>query len=379
MHMAAIGCAVLAAAAAGFSLLGMLALRSWRRQAQPRVAFTPFVSILKPLKGCDAEMFACFRSHCQQSYPEYELIFGVNTADDPAIPFVRRLEKEFPARKISLKVCDRAEGANRKVGNLVVMAAAAQGEYLIINDSDIRVPADYLASVMAWFADPQVGMVTCPYVGRAGKSLWSRLEALGILGDFMPGAMAARLLEGGVGFGLGSTLAVARSALAEIGGLPPLRDYLADDYELGSRIRKSGRKVVLAPTVVETMLDALDGRRFWQHQLRWGRTVRSSRRAGHAGLFLTFGLPWAVLAMLFSSFADWSWVLLGVVLVLRGATLAAFGRALGDRHWPRLLPLMPIADLIRPVIWAGSLFGSQIVWRGEVFHLQGGRLTRRGR
>ena len=185
-------------------------------------------------------MYESFRSHCLQDYPEYEIIFGVSDADDPAIAFVERLKAEFPQIPIRLVFCLKNLGANTKVSNLAQMVTEAKYEHIVVNDSDIRVEAGYLRSVAAPLLDPKIGLVTCLYRGVASASLGSRLESLFISTDFSAGVLVARLLEGGIHFGLGSTLAFRRNDLASTGGFEALADYLADDYEIGRRIAALG-------------------------------------------------------------------------------------------------------------------------------------------
>src|SRR5438445_581956 len=285
----------------------------------------PGISIFKPLKGTDSEMYESFRSHCVQDYPEYEIIFGVSEPDDPAVAGVQQLVREFPNCKIRLLVCPEVLGNNRKTSNLVLMLAFARYDHLLINDSDILVAPDYLRRVMAPFARPEVGMVTCPYRGIAANTLGSRLESIGISTDFIAGVLAARQIEGGIHFALGSTLAMSRAALEAIGGLRPLVDYLADDFELGYRIAKSGYEVVLAEIVVETHLPAYSFRGFFEHQMRWARSTRDSRRLGYVGLLLTFGLPWAILAVLFAPLSWWSWFTLAAAAALRASVAVEVG------------------------------------------------------
>src|SRR5581483_4604381 len=220
---------------------------------------------------------------------------------------VRRLQSEFPSVPIRIVVCTRILGTNVKVSNLVQMLEEAIYDHIVVNDSDIRVPGDYLRRVMAPIVDPGVGLVTCLYRGVPGRSLGSRLEAIGIETDFMGGVLAARALEHGIRFAMGSTLAFSKRTLNAIGGLEPLLDYLADDYELGARIAAAGREVVLVNLVVETFLPDYDLLPYFRHQLRWARTIRDKRRWGYAGLLLTFGIPWAVLAVLFSGGAWEAW------------------------------------------------------------------------
>src|ERR1700689_1469564 len=222
-------------------------------EARPTSALPP-ISILKPLKGTDPEIYESFRSHCLQDYPEYEIIFGVSDANDPAIESVKALQREFPERRIQLVVSPTILGANVKVSNLAQMLPVAQHEYLIVNDSDIRVEPDYLRRVTAPLADLRVGMVTCLYRGVAAATLGSRLESLGISTDFCAGVLAAFRLEGGIRFGLGSTLAFRRVDLKKIGGFESISNHLADDYELGARISSLGVLVKLSDVVVETYL-----------------------------------------------------------------------------------------------------------------------------
>ena len=191
---------------------------------------TQAVSILKPLRGTDPEMYENFRSHCLQDYPEYEGIFGVSDASDPAIQLVEQLKSEFPQRSIRLIVCHENLGANTKVSNLAQMVGRARHQYLIVNDSDIRVQPDYLLRVLAPLSDPGIGLITCLYRGVANSTLGSRLESLGVSTDFAAGVLVAKSIENGIRFGLGSTLAFRRSDLQAIGGFEAFVDYLADDY-----------------------------------------------------------------------------------------------------------------------------------------------------
>jgi ceramide glucosyltransferase len=338
--------------------------------------FTPLVSILKPLKGTDPAAYENLRSHCVQDYPEYELIFGVNEESDPAAELVRRLRAEFPTLAMRMVVGARALGTNRKVSNLVHMLEQARHQYVVVNDSDISVSPDYLRRVLAPFAEAKVGMVTCPYRGVAGRTLASKLEALGISTDFIPGVLTARALDGGVKFGLGSTMAVKREALAAIGGFEALVDYLADDYELGARVAAAGQKVVLSECVVENHLPDYRFGEFVAHQLRWGRTVRDSRWQ-YRLYFFTFTLFWAALTAIAARGAAWSLGLLGAALVLRAAVAYEVGwRVLRDPLVPRAWWLLPLRDLLAPFVWAATLFGKQIMWRGERFLVADRKLIR---
>jgi ceramide glucosyltransferase len=346
-------------------------------------AFAPDVTILKPVKGVDPRMYAGLASHCRQQYAgRFEIVFGVSSLGDPAVGEIERLRAEFPECAIRLVECRERLGTSGKVSNLVQMLRVAKYDHVIINDSDISVSPHYLTRVMRCFADGGVGMVTAPYIGRTAEArpamtVWSRLEALGISTDFLPGVLAARWLEGGIRFGLGSTLAMSKAALEKAGGLEPLVEYLADDYEMGERIAKAGYRVELCGEVVETTVPAYQFRGFRDHQLRWARSTRDSRKLGYIGLGVTYALPWAMMTCIASGFALWSFSLLSVVALARVAVALSVGVGiLGDGQVLRDLWLLPLRDFFGLGFWAWSFAGDTVVWRGELFRLRDGRITR---
>ncbi|MGA8041802.1 MAG: bacteriohopanetetrol glucosamine biosynthesis glycosyltransferase HpnI [Terracidiphilus sp.] len=373
---------VLAVAGMGYFLAALVAARVFLRARRRALAvFAPGVSILKSLKGTDPGMLEAFRSHCRQSYTgEYELLFGVSSLDDPAVATVRALEAEFPERAIRLLVCPERLGTNGKVSTLAQMQGEARYDFLLVNDSDITVGPRYLERVMAEFAPQaegaaEVGLVTALYRGRAHGTLASRLEALGIATDFQAGVLLSRMIEGGLRYGLGSTLAVRREALERIGGFAALKDHLADDYELGARVAQAGYGVALAGEVVETSVPGYGWRGFFDHQLRWLRTVRDARPAGYAGLVFTHGLMWAALNVVASGVSLWSVWLLGMSLFLRlGLAMQVGAGVLGDRQVLPGLWLVPLRDAVAMGLWVAGFAGNTIVWRGERFEVKGGRL-----
>ena len=377
---------VLTLAGMGYFLAALAAARVYLfgiRRA-PVTAFAPGVSILKSLKGLDPAMLDAFRSHCRQTYAgAYELLFGVSSLDDPAVVAVQQLMQEFPAHAIKLVECPLSLGANGKVSTLVQLAVHARYEHLLINDSDITVSPRYLERVMGCFAPigslpgKEVGMVTSLYRGQAHRTLGSRLEALGIATDFQAGVLLSRMIEGGLHYGLGSTLAVSRKALEAIGGLEPLVDHLADDYELGARIDRAGFRVSLSAEVVETAIPAYAGRGFIDHQLRWARTVRDARPWGYAGLIFTHGLAWAMLNVVASGASLLSVWLLVLSFFLRLSLAMTVGaQVLADHQVLPNLWLLPLRDLMALALWAFGFAGNTILWRGQRFELKNGKLTR---
>lgn len=395
-HVVAVGIEVLTmvltVAGMGYFLAAIVAARIFiysRRGAPGTYApgtYAPGVSILKSLKGLDPGMLDAFRSHCRQDYAgDYELLFGVSSMDEPAVAAVRELQAEFPQHSIRLMKCPERLGSNGKVSTLAQMAPHAKHQFLLVNDSDITVSSHYLTRVMAHFApakgtqlhssEKPVGLVTALYRGRAHGTLGSLLEALTIATDFMPSVLVARMLEGGLRYGLGSTLAVSREALAEAGGFEAIVDQLADDYELGERIYKAGYRIALSVEVVETSVPAYDWRGFCDHQLRWLRTVRDARPGGYAGLIFTQGLSLAAMNVIASGASLVSLWMLALCFFLRLSLAMTVGaEVLGDHQVLPSLWMLPLRDLIASGLWIGGFASNTVVWRGERFEVRQGKL-----
>jgi len=375
----AVVCALLAVAGTAYFAISIWAAK--RFQAEPKLTidgkFAPPVSILKSLKGMDPHMYAAFRSHCVLDYPEYELLFGVQDPADPAASLVEMLRTEFPQRSLRLIHCPETLGLNGKVSNLAQMLPQARYEHIIINDSDIVVPPDYLSHVLAPFARHDVGMVTTLYRGRPGTTLGSRLESLGLSTDFTGGVLIARYMEGGIRFALGATVATTKSVLRETGGLELLADYLGDDYELGARTAASGRRVELVSTIVETALPDYSFGDFWRHQMRWARNIKDRRPGQYFGLMVTFGLPWAILLLLLQPRAWWAWLVFLVTAATRFAAAQIVSRGvLHDSTFDRDARLLLLRDFVALAVWIASFFGNTVEWRGLRFRLRKGKLEK---
>jgi ceramide glucosyltransferase len=371
-----IAVAVLALCGIAYYLVTLYAIWGFLRRKYPiAVGFTPPVSILKPLRGADPRAYECFRSHCLQDYPEYELIFGVSEADDPAVAVVERLITEFPGRRIRLVVCAELLGANRKVSNLIQMLPKARYPVLLINDGDIRVPKNYLRQIVAPLADPAVGLCTALYRGVAGKTLWSKLEALSIA-DFVGSVLIAHEFAPSFHYGFGSTLCLRRAALEEAGGFERLTDYLADDHQLGTNLVEAGYGVFLSDVIVETTLPDYDFKSFWDHQLRWARTVRDASPRGYVGMLLALGVEWAALAVIISGAAVWSLALFLIAALLRLDTVIAVAMFVTHEAtiWRRIW-LVPLRIAQGAAVWVASFFSDTVIWRGEEFSLKQGKLT----
>lgn len=350
---------VLVCCGAIYNLLAIAgALRFRRRFAIPD--YRPPVSILKPVRGRDAGFYEAIRSHAAQVYPEFELLFGVAQPDDPALEDIERLKRECPAIPIRI-VMTSNDAPNGKVGSLEILAREARYDVLLVNDGDIIVERDYLARVVSLLEDRNVGLVTGLYRAR-GASLAANAEALGIVTEFVPSVLVARLLSSS-GFALGATMAFRAKDLVAIGGFASIREYLADDYQLGARIAALGKRVAMCDSVVVTNLGAGSWRDIWKHQVRWSRTIRVSRPAGYFGYLVTQATFWCVIAALAG---HWKIALAGEAVRLAAALAAMW--ATGDGRVYRVL-FVPLRDLFGFAVWCGGLFGSTVEWRGLRFHL----------
>jgi ceramide glucosyltransferase len=336
--------------------------------------FTPPVSILKPIRGLDRETYENYASFCGQDYPEFEILFGVSDANDPAIPVIERVIHDFPSRSIRLLIGSDPIGASDKVNKMSRMAREARHEILLVSDSDVRVEPEFLRAVAEPFRDPNAGGVTCLYRGVAGDCFAAVLEALGNSADFGPGVLVANLF-GDLDFMLGAVMATTKKQLAAIGGFESLADYFCDDYELGNRIAASGRRVVLSGTPVSIVYPREKLGQAFRHQLRWNLSIRYSRPWGHFGLLFSQGLPWAILGAAIAPSAAIAGGYLGTYLVLR-CLLAFVAGAWGMQdetvrlHW-RLLPLR---DLFGFAVWVASFFPQRIHWRDREFYVREKRL-----
>ncbi|MCI0663730.1 MAG: bacteriohopanetetrol glucosamine biosynthesis glycosyltransferase HpnI [Acidobacteria bacterium] len=347
-----------------------------RKQRALGVSYTPPVTILKPVRGADADAYQNFASFCMQDYPEYQVIFGVQDAADPAVDVIKRLIADYPEQHLGLLISAETLGLNAKVSNLQNMYAQAKHEILLIADSDIRVQRDYLRRVVAPLRQPEVGMVTCLYRGVHSTTFASLLENIGITSTFGPEVCAARALEG-LGFALGSTIVMRRETLERIGGFRRLADYLSDDFMLGKLTSVEGYRVVLSDYIVEHITGPINMASYLHHQLRWGRSIRISRPWGYRGLILTYGTATSLMALPAWNFAGIAWLVFAVTIFCRFLPALSIGvYGLKDYAIARYLYLVPLQDMIRFCLWLVSFTGNEIEWRGSNFRvLPGGKLA----
>jgi len=328
------------------------------RRASASPAASP-VTVLKPLCGAEPRLHECLRSFCEQTYPCFQIVFGVRDPEDPAVAIVRQLRREYPHHDLELIIDPSEHGSSLKVSNLINMFRAARYDTLVLADSDVRVPSDYLARVAAPLAESAVGIVTCAYRGVPSGGSWSLLLAAFVNDWFMPSVYVAEAL-GVSDFVSGVTIALRRDALASAGGFEAIADQLADDFRLGQLTRAQGLTTVLSDVIVETEIDERSGRELIRHELRWLRTIRAVRPGAYAFSFITFALPVALLGTLLAAWADAALAMLAVTGLAR---LLLHFDAGSKRAAALELWVIPVGDTLAFTLWCWGFLSRRVHWR----------------
>jgi ceramide glucosyltransferase len=356
-------CYFAALVGSAYALFAIWAARSFVCRPRPApLATCPPVTILKPLHGAEPDLYANLASFCRQDYPApVQVLFGLSDSADPAAAVVRRLIADFPDRDLDLVINARRHGANAKVSNLINMQSAARHEMIVIADSDIVVPPNYLANVTANLSQPGVGLATCPYRGVGASGIWSRLAAAGIDYQFLPNVLVGLKL-GLATPCLGSTIALTKTTLTKLGGLQSVADQLADDYALGMAVRRVGLQVAIPPFIVTHVCAERSLRELLLHEIRWARTIRAMDSLGFAGLAVTYAVPLALLGVILGGLTPAASVLV-VALACRFALQAELHRLLQLRNG--IFWIGPIRDILSFVVFVASFFGRRVEWRGD--------------
>lgn len=355
--------AALATGALVYCVLVIVAAVRYKRVIVPRLESCEPISVLKPLAGLDDLLEPNLRTFFQQDYPAFEILFAARHADDPAVAVVRKLQQEFPNVTSRLFVTGEPPYPNAKVFSLDLMLKEAANDLVVMSDSDIGVTPDLLRTVAAEFPDAQMGVATCPYRAMPGNSFWSRLEATSINTDFIAGILVARMLEG-MKFAVGPTIVARRHVLRAIGGFDRLKDYLAEDFEMGKLAAEAGYGVMLSSYVIEHHIGTSTLRQNAAHRLRWVRSTRRSRPAGYVGQLFTMPLPLAA-ALWAWNHAWWPLALATLVARLAAAYVVSAKVLRAKINWL----LLPIEDFVSFVFWIAGFFGRTISWRGRKYVL----------
>ena len=356
----------------GYLFFSFIALELFKYKKNKRVIsgnFSPPVTILKPIYGLDPDMLNCLRSFCQQDYPKFQVIFGLQDEKDPAIPLVKKVVEEFSNCDISFIINTELHGTNYKVSNLINMNPYIKYEYLLISDSDMRVSQNYLSQVMEPFSDEKVGVITCLYSGRSTGRITSKLNAMFINTWFLPSVLISRILQP-MKYCLGATMIVKRGILSKIGGFESLSNHLADDYILGKLISSLGYKIYLSDYIVENMVEETSLKNLIQHELRWARTLRRVEPIGYALTFLTDSLVLGISLGIILYVIKGSLLLLLIpaflTLLLRIILHNSSNEITKSENLSEIL-LIPLRDILSFFIRFISYAGNSVEWRNNTF------------
>jgi ceramide glucosyltransferase len=372
--------AILAVAAIPF-IYYLLALYSTARffleasdRTTPETDFLPPVSCLKPIKGLDEGAYENYRSFCRQDYPEYEILFCVDP-DDPALPLLEKLVREFPERTIRLLIGSGRDAINDKVGRLYRLTNEAAYDIFVITDGDVRVRPDYLRSVVAPFRDPNLGAATCLYVSTEETTFLEELQSISMISDFFANVMIAWKLDG-VKFAFAQTIVTTRKNIFGFGGYQVLESRPADDLYIGRLASEQGLETKLLPYVVESVADFRSLGDLFNKRVRWATVQRHMRPWGHVGLIFTWGLPWALVAVAIRPTVATAIAYLGGYLLFRIAMAWLIGTwGMKQKGVWKKMPLIPLWDVMAFLIWLASFGRKTIRWRGVDYFLREGRLV----
>ena len=353
--------------------------RVWRQGSQSSTRADsewPAVTVLKPVYGSEKGLRENLRSTCLQDYPAFQVVFSVQRLNDPAIPLLKDLQQEFGAKRVTVAIEQCVAGPNGKINNLIGGLKHARHEVLVISDSDVRLRPDYLKTIVAPLADPEVGYVCTLYKAINAGTWFEKMELLTINAELTPN-MAFALVTGAAKFCLGASTALRRSTLEEIGGLSSLADYLVEDYEMGRRIWTKGKRMVILPYLVDTVVDLKTASAWWNHLVYWDQNNRAARPGA---LFSTIMIRPVPFAVLFALSTLGSWIGLSVMAATVAVRLVTAGIVmrwgLHDREGARDLWLLPLRDIAALGSWVLAFTKRTTIWRDAEFVLtRDGRLV----
>jgi ceramide glucosyltransferase len=352
-----------------YSLACLAALAVLLRRRPPRSAGArPPVTILKPLCGLEKGLEENLRSTCRQDWDELQVVFSVDGPGDPALEVARAVQREVGEDKVTVAVGTGRREPNGKIRNLLGALPLARHDTLVVSDSDVRLRGDYLEAIVPPLAEEAVGCACTFYRAVGARRWWERLELLTVNADLVPNFVFAHV-TGAARFVLGASTAVRRSTLEAIGGLEALGDYLVEDFEMGRRVLAAGRRVVLVPYFVDTVVDLAGPRQWWGHQVYWDQNNRAAKPWGLFGTVVLKAVPFALLFAASRLLDPLGLVVLGGALALRLAASAAFLAGIGDGVGLRSLWLLPVRDAAALVSWVLAFTRPIVVWRGAEFVL----------
>jgi ceramide glucosyltransferase len=350
---------------------------AWKFPLHKRIvdaSFSPAISILKPLKGCDPTTADSLETWFLQHYAGFtQILFGVANADDPVCSIVRELIQKYPQADARLLICEGTFGANAKVSTLIQLERAARHDLILISDADVRVPPDFLGNAAALLRSPGIALVNCFYRLANPSTRAMQWEAVAVNADFWSQVLQSQTLRP-LDFALGAAILLRRKSLETIGGFQSVANCLADDYQIGNKIAEQGGQIVLCPVVVECWDAPMDWQDVWRHQLRWARTIRVCQPWPYFFSILSNATLWPLLWLVASLIWTKSlYVPLAAITLLFSRIVLAQDlqrRLLESRQAVAPFWLVPVKDLLQAAIWGAAFFGNKIEWRGQKMRLR---------
>jgi len=353
----------------------VIRLRSAGRSRRAAESCPP-LTVLKPVHGLEKNQRENLRSACLQDYPEYQVVFSVQSANDPSIPLLKEIQGEFGSGRVAVVIENCRAGTNGKINNMIGGLRHARYDLLVISDSDVHLKADYLKTIVAPLSDPEVGCACTLYKAAGAETWFERMELLTLNADFVPNVIFAHV-SGASKFCLGASAALHRSTLNQIGGLEALSDYLVEDYEMGRRILLLGRKIAIVPYFVDTIVDLKGPSQWWSHQIYWDQNTRAARPVAFFATAIIRSVPFALLyAAVRLADGAGLWAFAGACSVRMVTAAAILSWGLRDREGLRSLWLLPFRDIASLATWVLAFLKRTTVWRGTSFVLtRDGRLV----
>jgi len=356
------------AVATAWTLAGFFAVARAVRRKAPVGKVPPGVSVLKPLCGADADLEANLETFFTQDHPDFELLFGVTDANDPALEVVRRVRARHPGRACQVVVHEGLGALNPKIDNLLGLLPRAAHDLVLVSDSNIRAPRHYLTELAGFHAAERPGLVTNLLVGGSEDTLGAALSSVELSSFCAPGVALPTLL--GDPLLVGKSALFSRSALARVGGLERFRDVLAEDFVLGKTFSRAGYDVVLAPTVLVNVTRGTSFASAFKRLLRWSMLRFRLRPVAFALEPLT--MPLVMLPVAWTLMGPWSVAWAGALTLLRDAGGWWLLRGPARLWIPAVLG--PLRDLVALAVWALAPFKKHVSWRGSRFRLGAGTL-----
>ncbi|MHB2025282.1 MAG: glycosyltransferase [Elusimicrobiota bacterium] len=337
--------------------------------------FSPAITVLKPLKGADKELYENLASLCRQDYPRFEIICALEDAADGALAIVEKIRRDFSDISISTIFSSGSPGRNPKISNLSAAEDRIKTDFFLISDSDVRVPKDFLKRSIAPFHNPDIGLASCFYQITKPSNLWEHLEALSVNAQFLPQALVSAAM--GMNFAMGAAMILRTKAFRDIGGFSGLSDHLADDFILSRLISEAGYRIAFSSVIVDSIPSLTSFSDYFGHQERWARTIRLCQPWGYLGTFLLHGFSLLTITMLLMGPTRLDVFLAAAILAVKCAGNASLStHVLGSRQDNRSLFYLPLSEWLGFAAWFGGWKSTPVAWRGKSYKIQSkGRLV----